>query len=273
MRNPRNRNRRGLASVLPLAAVLLFAAGCGRNRPEVAEPQPPKPPPQWGYGPDNGPSMWAGLRPQYALCGSGTRQSPVDLATAISKDLPDVTFVYRPAPLVVFHHRNTVGAELAPGNFMEVGGSMFDVAEIHFHAPSEHTVAGKHYPAEMHLVHRDGLGNMAVVGVFLTEGAENPAFQPLLDNLPPEVADGSTPVPGASLDLAALLPEDHQDTRYLGSLTTPPCTERVRWYVLRTPVALSATQLDRLRSFVDGTNRPVQELHGRLLEMDLPDEN
>lgn len=253
----------------PGAVVLaLLLIGCGGGEEEVAEAPPPAPT-EWGYGIDNGPARWADLRPEYALCGSGTQQSPVDLGAASPAELPDVHFEYRSVPLEVFHDGRSAGAGFERNSFIEVGGGIFDLEELHFHLPSEHRVEGRSFPAEMHFVHENGYGDLAVVGVLMVEGAELPALEPLLTHLPRERTEGSRPVAGETLELPGLLPEERLDFRYPGSLTTPPCSEKVRWYVLRSPVELSGGQLAALREAVRGNARPVQDRNGRPVAMDV----
>lgn len=251
-----------------VVGVALLLTGCGGGDEEVAEAPPPAPT-EWGYGIDNGPARWADLRPEYALCGSGTQQSPVDLGGATPARLPDVHFEYREVPLEVFHDGRSAGASFTRNSFIEVGGAIFDLEELHFHLPGEHRVDGRSFPAEMHFVHQNGYGDLAVVGVLMMEGAELPALDPLLTHLPREKTEGSQSVAGETLELPGLLPEETLDFRYAGSLTTPPCTEKVRWYVLRSPVEVSGAQLAGLREVVRANNRPLQDRRGRTVAMDV----
>lgn len=253
---------------LAVACLMLLLTGCGGGGEEVAEAPPPAPT-EWGYGIDNGPARWAELRPEYALCGSGAQQSPVDLGGATPAQLPDVHFEYRSVPLEVFHDGRTAGASFTRNSFIEVGGAIFDLEEFHFHLPSEHRVDGRGFPAEMHYVHQNGYGDLAVVAVLLVEGAELPALAPLLSHLPREKTQTPRRVAGEMIDLPGLLPDQPLDFRYAGSLTTPPCTEKVRWYVLRSPVEVSGDQLAGLREVVQGNNRPLQDRRGRTVAMDV----
>ncbi len=138
--------------------------------------------------------------------------------------------------------------------------------QFHFHSPSEHAVEGELYPAEMHLVHADADGNLAVVGVFISEGAENTAFTPVWDNLPAEETE-ATPT-GATINAADLLPDEQLFFRYSGSLTTPPCSEGVLWSVMSDPVEMSAEQIEMYTAIFSGNNRPLQVLNDRELQLD-----
>ncbi|MCH7663046.1 MAG: carbonic anhydrase family protein, partial [Chloroflexi bacterium] len=141
----------------------------------------------------------------------------------------------------------------------------YALRQFHFHSPSEHTLAGENMAMEMHLVHTDADDNIAVIGVLLIEGTENPAFDPVWDNMPAEEGNPVT-VQGAFVDVDDLLPDDRSYYEYTGSLTTPPCTEGVLWHVLAQPVEISAEQLSAFHAIHDGTNRPVQPMNERGFE-------
>jgi carbonic anhydrase len=145
-----------------------------------------------------------------------------------------------------------------------VEGKRYVLAQFHFHAPSEHTIDGRHADMEMHLVHKSEDGQVAVVGVMIRAGAENLAFAPIWDRLPTPANKERRAT--ATIDAASLLPKDHGHYRYLGSFTTPPCTEGVLWLVLRTPVELSRAQIDQFRAVIEGNNRPVQPRNQRAIE-------
>ena len=140
-------------------------------------------------------------------------------------------------------------------------GRKFELRQFHFHAPSEHTVDGKHFPMEMHLVHKGQDGTSGVVAVFINEGQHNRAFDPVWDNLP----DPTRPKREAeiNIDASLLLPKDTSYYSYDGSFTTPPCTEQVKWVILAQPVNLSKQQIMRFRKVIHDNNRPVQPLNGR----------
>lgn len=141
-----------------------------------------------------------------------------------------------------------------------------ELAQIHHHTPSEHTVDGEHADAELHLVHKDATGRLAVLGVLVKEGAANPQLQQALDAMPDQ--HGATASPGTTFDPAALLPADRTTYRYSGSLTTPPCTEGVAWTVFTTPITASAAQIEALENLSGENNRPVQDRGDRTLRRD-----
>ena len=194
-------------------------------------------------------------------CPVGTAQSPVALTVAATVDLPDIAPAYAAGPGVFLNTGHTL--QLTPGaaGRTTIGTDIYDLAQFHFHSPSEHTLNGKAYPAEIHFVNRNADGALAVVGVLVTEGAANPALAALLAALPSQVGEAGVTRP--VVDPVLLLPTDRRYFAYSGSLTTPPCTEGVRWNVLSTPITASAAQIASLSAALGASNRAVQPLHGR----------
>lgn len=223
-------------------------------------------PAHWSYEGDTGPLNWATLDDDWAICSSGTEQSPVDLAGVEDADLPDLVMSYLPTPLAVQHKGHTIQVEYQGGGSLTAGERLFTLRQFHFHTPSEHTVDGGSLPLELHLVHQDAAGHLAVVGVHFEEGEAHPALETLTLSLPAPYAE--TIVEGATINASDLLPADRTFVTYRGSLTTPPCDESVTWFVMTETQTASADQLARLAAAIPGTNRPVQPLEGRTLERD-----
>jgi len=220
---------------------------------------------EWGYEEENGPEQWCCLKDEFAVCEQGRAQSPIDLTGATQARLTPIYFNYQPAPLAIFNNGRTIQVKYTGESCISCNEKRYDLVQFHFHQPSEHTIDGERCAMELHLVHKDvASGNLAVVGVMLIQGdEENAAYQPIFDNLPAEVGD---PDPQAAplFNPADLLPDDlsHYFT-YEGSLTTPPCSEIVRWLLLAQPVALSARQLATFGALYDHNARPVQPLNHR----------
>lgn len=217
----------------------------------------------WGYTGEAGPEQWAELDPAYEICGIGEEQSPIDLTDERPQDLANLEVNYQPSTINIFNNGHTIQVNYNEGSFMEVNGVQYNLLQFHFHVPSEHTVDGQHFPAELHLVHADAQGNLAVVGILLDEGAESAALGPVWANLPAE--EGEVQTVEGNVNAAEFLPADQATYRYPGSLTTPPCSEGVSWFVMMTPAEVSTQQLDELRALINGSNRPVQELESREL--------
>lgn len=218
----------------------------------------------WGYEDDNGPDVWADLSSDYAACGEGMAQSPIDLTEATTTSLTPITFEYEEVPMAVFNNGHTIEVEYEEGSYIVYNEKHYDVLQFHFHQPSEHTLDGQSFPMELHIVHRSESGGLAVIGVMMAEGDEpNTAYATLFDNLPAEVSEPDEETT-MTINVADLLPAD-TDTFYTyeGSLTTPPCSEIVRWLVLAEPVYLSADQIAAFGSIYDHNARPVQPLNER----------
>jgi carbonic anhydrase len=259
--------RHDLFQHLSLLAALLLA-GCAQLQ-QSAAPTPghePHTQAHWSYEGATGPAHWGELAPEYALCASGRSQSPIDIDDTTRVDLPNLTFHYAPTPVEILNNGHTVQVNYEAGSHLEVDGVRYELAQFHFHAPSEHTIAGKQAAAEMHLVHKSATGALAVVGVLLEQGEHNPRFAPIWDNLPGK--PGAAQRFAATIDADDLLPSDPRTYRYMGSLTTPPGTEGVRWHLMVEPVQLSAAQLAAFTRVYRGNNRPLQARNGRQVLQD-----
>ena len=272
---------RAAYKVLPVLASALFVAACSATAPTTSVTPAPAPPAvhekHWAYAstPETvGPAEWGSL-PGDAACATGTRQSPIDLATKApfpveAKDLPNLVFHYGTTSLHLVNNGHTVQADVDKGSTVEIDGAVWTLLQFHFHSPSEHTLDGLHYPMEMHLVHAgpDGKPGL-VVGVFLVQGGDTPALAPIFANIPRETG-GRKDDAAVKVDLANILPADRTYLAYGGSLTTPPCTEGIRWYVLKMPDGISAEQLQAFGSLphMVPNNRPVQPLAGRKILLD-----
>jgi carbonic anhydrase len=222
--------------------------------------------PHWTYEGEEGPANWGKLDTAYATCGTGKSQSPIDVSTPNEQDLANVSFHYQSSEVNILNNGHTVQVNYDAGSYIELDAVRYDVAQFHYHAPSEHEIDGKSFAAELHIVHKSADGSLAVVGILLQEGAENAAFTPFIQNLPAKKTDVKDA--GLPINITDLLPRIQTTFRYSGSLTTPPCSEGVHWLVMTTPVELSKAQLSKLESIFDGNNRPVQPLNDRALVED-----
>ncbi len=216
----------------------------------------------WGYSGDTGPAHWGSLKEDYFICGAGKTQSPVNISGTIPAKLDAIAFSYEASPLKILNNGHTIQINYAPGSSITVDDIRFDLLQFHFHSPSEHEINSQSYALEGHFVHKDKDGNLAVVGVMFEEGAANPVIDFLWQNLPQEVnkemVSENTWINGEDL-----LPKNRNYFRYSGSLTTPPCSEGVRWLVIKEPLTISKTQVDKFVALVGQNNRPVQHTHAR----------
>jgi len=228
--------------------------------------------PVWHYEGAEGPAHWGTISAKFAPCLSGRAQSPIDIVAPARGATPDaIALKFAPTSLRIIHQDHvadavntghTIQVNYTDGDTLTVGDRPYQLVQYHFHAPSEHTVQGKQFPMEMHLVHTNAEAQLAVIGVLIAEGAHNAAFDPIWANLP--VTNGvEHHVEHVKVDVDALLPPSRTTYRYEGSLTTPPCSEGVQWLVMTTPIALSKAQIDAFTALFHGNSRPVQPLNSR----------
>lgn len=220
--------------------------------------------PDWSYSGAGGPENWAGLKPEFAACARGARQSPIDIRDGIAVDLDPIRFDYRPSSFAVIDNGHAVQVDLGMGSSIEVMGRRYDLVRLDFHHPSEERIDGRRFDMEVHLVHRDADGHLAVVAVLLDRGDAQPLVQSVLNNLPLE--KGAALAAAAPLDPAELLPKDRRYYVYMGSLTTPPCSEGVLWMVMQQPVPVSPQQIGVFARLYPMNARPIQQAAGRLIK-------
>lgn len=220
--------------------------------------------PHWTYEGHEGPEHWGDLDPSFKDCRLGHLQSPIDIpaATIHPTPLDPIHFEYKAVPLHIVDNGHTVMATYPPGSVMRVGSAEYEVQQVHFHEPSEEAIDGKHFPLVAHIVHKDKDGHLAVVAVLFEEGAASPGLAVAFGHMPAPSGTEEAPA-GTKFNAKLLLPKQTSYFTYQGSLTTPPCTEGVTWYVLRTPATASAEQIAAFGKRYSNDARPVQPLDGR----------
>jgi len=215
--------------------------------------------PHWTY---EEAAEWGELSEEFAACAAGARQSPVDLTAASTIASVEVMFDYVPGPVEILNNSHTIQVNFPEGNRAVIGGESYNLLQFHFHAPSEHAIEGRREVLEAHFVHRNAAGELAVFGVLMREGAENATLAPLWAAMP-ESAGSPTPVAGLIFDPRPLMPTHERFTTYDGSLTTPPCSEGVRWFVFRDYSSVGAEQVRRFLDVVHENARPLQPRNAR----------
>jgi len=218
----------------------------------------------WGYEGEAGPSNWSKLDPKFVMCALGRNQSPIDITGFVEADLKPLKFTYSAGAqeIAIVNNGHTIQINYAPGSSLTVDGREFELKQFHFHAPSENKINGKQFPLEGHLVHADKDGNLAVVAVMFEEGAASSALAKLWEKLPTKSGD-KNPLP-TGLSVAQLLPANRDYYRYDGSLTTPPCSEGVRWLVLKKVATASKAQIDQFaKTMGHANNRPLNPINAR----------
>ena len=217
----------------------------------------------WGYSGENGPAHWGDLDEKFLMCKIGKNQSPVDLNRFVEADLPKMQITYAGNAMSVVNNGHTIQVNTMGANTIKVDGVEFTLKQFHFHTPSENHIDGKSYPMEAHFVHLDKDSNIAVIALMFEEGAPNKAIDKFLSKVTKE--------PGEPVQLAEmfnpgeLFPKNLDYYRFNGSLTTPPCSEGVRWLVLKHAVTASKEQLDAMRAIMGKNNRPIQPLNARCI--------
>ena len=216
----------------------------------------------WGYTGHQGPEHWAELNPEYAECAEGRSQSPINLTDFIEADLEPIEIQYEAGCKEVINNGHTIQVNFTPGSKISVDGHAFELKQYHFHAPSENQINGKSYPMAAHLVHADEAKNIAVVAVLFVEGETNPSLASVWSYMP-GIEGGRQNLP-AGVSAEGILPTGRDYYRFNGSLTTPPCTEGVLWFVMKVPVTVSKDQIGKfVQVMKHPNNRPIQPINAR----------
>jgi carbonic anhydrase len=221
----------------------------------------------WSYTePGTGPEAWAELKPEFSACASGQRQSPVHIQEAGTLQGPaePLAFDYQPSRGSVVNNGHTIQVDLEGNNTLTVRGSTYKLLQFHFHHPAEEKVNYKGFSMVAHLVHKNAEGQLAVVAVLIDPGAANTLVNKVWTHMPLDVKD-RVQVPAALFDMKELLPQDQRYYQFMGSLTTPPCTEGVLWMVLKQPMTVSRDQLKLFTQLFPMNARPTQALNGRVV--------
>jgi len=212
----------------------------------------------WSYEGEEGPANWGGF------CQVGLEQSPVNLQWNVPHFGSGLKFNYKKSQLKIVDTGHSIQVNFSEGSTARIRGRDYKLVQLHFHAKSEHTLSGKQYPMEMHLVHRNRAGNLAVLGLLVVEGKRNPFIDQIWSNIPKQ-KNREVVVQHAFIDPLGLIPTEASYYHYEGSLTEPPCTEGVNWNILNTPVEMSKAQIKKFRSYYSNNYRPLQKLNGRKL--------
>ena len=217
----------------------------------------------WGYEGHEGPENWGSLSSSYKMCSEGKQQSPVDISAAHAMGLKPIEFHYKSTnkPEVV-NNGHTIQLNYSAGSYAVIGGKKYNLLQFHFHAPSEHTVDGKHADMVAHLVHKSDDGQLAVVGVLFDQGKSNGVISDIFNAAPTSKGNATL---ASAINVSDMLPKDKGYYNYSGSLTTPPCSEGVNWNVLKSRVTASAKQINKFKEIHAKSIRPVQPLNGRML--------
>ncbi len=183
----------------------------------------------WGYEGVAGPTNWGNLSPTYTVCKKGLSQSPINITNTHKANLGYISFHYTTTPLKILNNGHTIQVNYAANSFIKVNNKVYKLQQFHFHSPSEHRLYNNFYDMEVHLVHKNDQGELAVVGIFMKQGRANSLIQNLWNFIPSQINFEQTIQ--QNINAAGLLPSNQSYYHYSGSLTTPPCSENVNWYV------------------------------------------
>jgi len=218
--------------------------------------------PHWTYEGHSGPEHWGELDPAFKTCETGKSQSPVNLVWSRTQGKGPIEFSYKDSPLKIIDNGHTVQVNFEKGSTAKIRGHEYALVQMHFHTPSEHTLSSKNFPIELHFVHKDADGKLAVIGVMYKKGTNHPGIETIWSHVPSTKGEEKT-FADIHINPSLFLPKVRTYYNYIGSLTTPPCSEGVNWNVLNTPVELSSAQIAAFQKIYSSNNRPVQFLNGR----------
>ncbi len=221
----------------------------------------------WSYEGKTGPLNWGKLDPAYKMCSEGREQSPIDIRGAhLNKALQPIQFHYLTGPVTLENDGHTIIAHVNPGSYIIADGVRYELQQFHFHHPSEEAVKGKLTDMDVHLVHKSSDGKMAEIAIRFTmdRGDANAILAALWQHLP--TTKGAVEKVPELVNPGGFLPADRGYWTYMGSQTTPPCTEGVRWFVYEDVLSISKSQLQAFTAIFRMNSRPLQETHGRKIE-------
>jgi len=250
----RGKNMRKMLIQL-LAVVVVFVSGAVYAAEKV----------HWGYSGHDGPEHWSELDRKFAACSAGKNQSPINLTGFIEAELESIQFYYKTSATEVLNNGHTIQVNYAQGSSVTIANQTFELKQFHFHSPSENHIEGKSFPMEAHLVHADKNGNLAVVAVMFEEGNTNSTIKALWSNMPEKQSDKHS-LSSLKINAMSLLPNEKSYYRFNGSLTTPPCTEGVEWFVMKQPVTVSKQEVEAFEHVMHhSNNRSVQLINARVI--------
>jgi carbonic anhydrase len=254
-------------SIVALSTIFLIT-GCAEDSPKTvenahAEQHHAK---HWGYNGDVGPNNWGKLDKKFHMCSEGKQQCPIDVVPTKDVDLPPLDLKYSKGTKSVINNGHTVQVNIQSGDIFNIDGVAYELKQFHFHTPSENHIKGKSFPMEAHFVHATKDGKLAVIAVMFVEGAANPALAKIIKSFPLE-KNKETKLEFSPEYLDVVMPKDRGYYKFMGSLTTPPCSEGVKWFVLKKPQTASKAQIDAMHKEIgQNNNRPIQPRNGRVIE-------
>lgn len=215
----------------------------------------------WSYIGKENPTNWGELSSDFAICSTGQNQSPINFEKTSSEKPVNIVFNYQDTPLTIVNNGHTIQVNYSKKSTINIDGKEYELIQYHFHTPSEHTMDGQATAMELHLVHKNQEGEIAVVGILIKQGQENLVIKEIWKHI--SLEKGEINLPNININAKDFIPVEHSHYHYIGSLTTPPCTEGVNWIVFKTPIEVSQEQIEKFARIYQSNARPVQPLNQR----------
>lgn len=219
----------------------------------------------WDYTGEHSPAHWGEMKKGFAMCSKGKMQTPINISPTEDIDIDPLEFNYTTGATDLINNGHTVQINVASGSSVTIDGKEFELKQFHFHTPSENNINGKKFPLEAHFVNVAKDGQIAVVALMFEEGATNPILEKIWSKFPLEV-NHKEPIKLSADDINALMPANQDYYKFMGSLTTPPCTENVKWNVFKISMNISKEQVKKFYNvFGHSNNRPLQDINNRVI--------
>lgn len=245
---------------------LVLAIGCGDDSSSRISEEGSKEKAHWGYTGDTAPSKWGTLDTAYKSCSEGKVQSPINILPSLNENLKPLDLNYTASSSSIIDNGHTVQVNIKSGSSLTIGSDVYALKQFHFHTPSENNIHDKSFPLEAHFVHATNDGKLAVVAVMFEEGVTNTTLDMIWKKFPLEKKKEQSFSLGVA-EVNSLMPKNKDYYEFMGSLTTPPCTEGVKWHVLKTHLSISIEQKEKfLKLFGHANNRPIQDTNGRTIK-------
>lgn len=219
----------------------------------------------WGYEGENSPSNWGKMKESFKLCSTGRMQTPINIIPTEDVNIKDLGFKYNTNSTNILNNGHTIQVNIDSGSTINIDGTEYELKQFHFHTPSENNINGNKYELEAHFVHISKDGQIAVVGVMFEKGKSNPTIEKIWEKLPIKI-DETKDIKLSTEEIKSIMPDNKDYYKFIGSLTTPPCTENVKWNVFKTPLTISEDQVKKFFDIFGHSNsRPIQETNERII--------
>ncbi len=255
-------------STIAIGTILLIS-GCSEDTPKVEDGvkhETKHHSKHWGYSGDVSPAHWGELDEKFKMCSEGKQQTPIDIKANKDIDLPALDLKYTKGSKNIIDNGHAVQVNVESGNIFNIDGTPYELKQFHFHTPSENHINGKSYPLEAHFVHATKDGKLAVIAVMFEEGTMNPTLTKIIKKFPLE-HNKAVPLTLSKEYIDVVMPTQREYYKFMGSLTTPPCSEQVKWFVFKTPQTASKVQIEAIHKQINEmNNRPIQPINGREID-------